>query len=184
MTRNTGYDRQNSILTKELRPFVDGVKEYNSRQGEYDAREKVKSRLRSGVLDFAFLYKLDESVRREVFAEMGPGDDLHHCLVLMGAFGCRAARDAGIDPEDYLSSVADALYGGTVVGINEKEALLESAHVEIHKEWRDIYDPDTIYEKFERGEKISAEELGHLAHSDKFDEEDFAEFKQRLEEEG
>lgn len=153
--------RPRGILSPADRAFLVGEAEFASEQSAYDARYRIRERLRHALLDFELLFdRLSDEDRRQVFA---PPDDQCEAFTrgLVSAVAFLYLGTAGYDPPrenifaEGIRRAADREAGG--------ENAFCSVRIDVERPTRD--DLEHIIECVERGahHELGEQELRVLA---------------------
>jgi len=161
-SQNTATERKNALLTQGQREYLRGEKEFKNEQSERDIRYEIRERIKDGLLDFELLAdELEPRDRKQIFKDVRPaalrGDehvnvdempqrDEMEGLVHTVAFLYLAARDADLPFEKVVE-----------LGISEAnfERPFVPSDVEVRIDERVEFDYEEIFDKVERGERLS-----------------------------
>lgn len=155
---------ESGLLTRSDRELLFGDKEYDDPAQERKARQRMRNRIRNGLLDFVILAKyLDERDRVQIFGDVTAqlpedvyNDDTIEAVVHAIGFLYAGARDAGVPFEDV---VEQGVMKGSMDTIREPYVLHD---VEVTIDERADVDLDGTFEKIAAGEEVTDRELMDL----------------------
>jgi hypothetical protein len=178
-----GFDhegRDRGILTPDDRKFLEGKKEYSSKQSEVDARYRIRKRIKNGLLDFSLILgRLSGDDRSQIFKSNAPGESRKERLSSedLEEFVKQTRFIRGIEHTigflylgilDLGWNFEEVLEAGIKAGEEKRGAVVESVSVQIEVEHSEP-DVNELMKKLQSGEGITAEEMRTLIRSGESD---------------
>lgn len=168
-------DYPRGMLTQKDRDYLRDGELPDSRQARYERKKGTRKRIRATVLDFPFLWNMNQNERRKLFRETYETSrakrEFYDALQSMISFVYWAVDN---DPE--ISKPFEVLETIYRHGI---EAAMDGNELIVPTIDR-IPNPEAIYTRFQNGEDISEMEIAILARSGTLTEDDLDELEDPL----
>jgi len=163
--------RSRGILAPVDREFLKGEKEYSHRQSAYGRREKIRERVKNGLLDFSLLLDLPAEEREKIFESYGDDPEFMPAIQHALAFLYLGVADKTGQAKGVYKSANPAfehdLEEGLLRALLKHEYILEELDLTISAEKFDGL--ETALEMAREGEELSPGYIRLLLHSDAVD---------------
>lgn len=163
-------ERPRGILNDADRQYLYGVKEYDTRQSEYERRKGIRERVSNGLLDIQILTLLDAEQQERVVQQVGDGE-LRESFADFVAFLYLQLDTGETGIGEWLE---EAVSLGVTKGYDQKRAEGEyygHPHVEVDIDVEDAYNVDEIEDRLEEGygHTLTPAEIGILVREGRVD---------------
>lgn len=165
----TPEERPRGILSQTDREYLCGLKEYAQPQTDANRRQEIRERVLNGMKDFVFLvFGLPEKQREQIFEALEEDDELEDVLGLIVSFVY-----LGLDKE---RPRFEGCLERAILQAENLDKLFESAgratDVDVSLSVEYNPDVDRLVGRLDRGDDLTAAEIGALVKAGRLDPED------------
>lgn len=164
-------ERPRGILSKTDRKYLAGLKDYKHEQSELNRKQEIRQRAQNSLRDFALLTNhLSNKEKGKIFSSFEE-DELEELLSIVLMF---IYQGTGRDISQLESIIKSGLMSDISLAAGRPRVIdIKSISVDIDIEMEP--DIDDAYDRFDRGEILSPEEIGLLVRNGRLSTEEIQE---------